>query len=172
MQIDPSIAVSLISVAVALLGVGITLIGVGVATYAIISENRRSRFLLGVDVVLRLDERFYGETIKRFRRRAAEEMLHGTYEHLDDVLDFFELVAVLVQRKIVDAEVVYSLFYNWVDGYLCVGKPRIEQECKTEPGFYEDVIALQKTLSKFEKPPLEWTPEEVKKFLEAEAHLP
>lgn len=56
-----------------------------VAIYAVWAENRRARFSQGIDLLMRLNERFDGQDLKAYRRVAAKNLsLNFTLAPTDD----------------------------------------------------------------------------------------
>lgn len=95
----------------------VALVGVCVIVLTLIAENRRSRFLLSVDLILKLSERFHSADFKRSRRAAARSLKDNTFVDFDDVLDFFELVGMLTKRKALDDEMVWATLFYWINNY-------------------------------------------------------
>ena len=79
-----------------------TLIGVVVAIWAVIAENKRSRFALGVDLIMKLDDRFNSDKMRKSRRSAAISLLNGTNNDATEVLDFFETIGYFIRRGAID----------------------------------------------------------------------
>lgn len=63
-----------------------------VAALALWTQLRSSRFAQGLDLLLRMDERFNSGDMLLARQRAAKGILEGTDVHVDVVLDFFEMI--------------------------------------------------------------------------------
>src|SRR5919108_1005734 len=115
--------------------------------------NRRSRFALGVDVLLKHEDRFNnGADMLRARPLAAEALLRHEYnEGVDDVLDFFETIAILTRKRALNKELVWHTFFNWIDGYYQAAERYIKTEQREERATWEDLRWLCKKLCKFEK---------------------
>src|SRR3989442_5807241 len=92
------------------LGAWATLLAVIVAIIVAVCESRRHRFAQGVDLILRLDDRFSSEEWLTRRDAAAKSLGNKTYktstdktsQDADDVLDFFETIGYLLSRGAVD----------------------------------------------------------------------
>jgi hypothetical protein len=70
------------------------------AILALIWQTGNSRFQIGVDMLFKLDDKYYMSTAMReARRKAAKGIKNGANEEIDDVLDFFEMIGLLVRRK-------------------------------------------------------------------------
>lgn len=88
--------------------------------WVFISAKRRERFKLGIDLMMKLGERFESTTMREHRATAAAALAakrKGNITALDSVLDFFEEVAFLRRRGAVDVEAVYEYFSYWLELY-------------------------------------------------------
>lgn len=144
--------------------------------FAVTSQNNQSRIALGVDLVLRLDDRFNSAQFRQLRRNAASSLLKKSSAPPDEVLDFFETIGMLVRRGVLDEEVVWHTFFYWVNGYWYAAHDYIKS--KNDPTFYEDMRYLHERLVALEKhkynsPESEIQPSEpeLKDFLIEESNL-
>jgi hypothetical protein len=154
-----------------------------IAIVALIWESRSTRLALGADVLLKLQEQFDGKQMLIFRRKAVESILScrsktttGLTDDVDDVLDFFENVALLVRRKVLDTELVWHSFNYWIRGYYSVAADHIKTEREKYPTRWEDLCWLHEHLTEFanirdNRPALaerKMTDTEIDKFLAGE----
>lgn len=98
----------------------IALAAFGLSFVVFLSAKRRERFKLGIDLILKLGERFESAAMREHRAAAALALRksdEGDIPALDSVLDFFEDVAFLVRRGAVDVEAVYEFFSHWIEIY-------------------------------------------------------
>ena len=98
----------------------ITLIGFvwGLGTFW--NAKKRERFKLGVDLILKLEERFDTDRMRGHRAAAARYLLgDGTNRNadVDVVIDFFEEVGFLLRRDAIDAAAVHAFFSYWLEAY-------------------------------------------------------
>lgn len=124
MNIDYNAIASIIGLVTALIAV--TALGI---------ESRRSRLTLQTDMLLRLDEKFYGTEMRRVRQRAANNLIEGispNYE-LEDLLDYFTTVGMLLERRAINLEMTYELYEYWITRFWHCSKNYImEQREKNE----------------------------------------
>ena len=88
-------------------------VAIGVSIIALWTQIRRSRFTQGVDLILKLENRFEGNLIKSARKRAAKAILNNRKSpggDVDDVLDFFEMVGLFYRRHALDEDMVWCTF--------------------------------------------------------------
>lgn len=114
-------------------------------------ESRRSRFSLGIELILKLDERFNSKELRDARRKAAKSLLNkdNTYA-ADDVLDFFEMIGILVRRGALDEKMVWHIFFAWLHQYCHSAKEHIEAERQKDSTVWEDLVRLHDRLVKIE----------------------
>jgi hypothetical protein len=95
-------------------------IGATVGLIGLWYQARRARYTLSIDLVLKLSDRFDSPEMRATRVRAAQALLRAPTEGntaVDDVLNFFEELGFLVDRRAVDAEAAWEFFYYWVARY-------------------------------------------------------
>ena len=91
---------------------------VAIASYWLV--KRREQFKMGIDLMLKLEDRFDSPAMHARRAAAAGALLQGqTKEHtaISQVLDYFETVAFLLRRGAIDPEAVYTFFGHWIELY-------------------------------------------------------
>src|SRR6266699_3172194 len=98
-----------------------TWVAVIVALFTLMSTQKSSRLSLGIEVLLRLDERFQSKHVRCARSRAAavlsklannqittdDEQLKDT----DEVLDFFESLGSMIRGGVLNAKFLYNYFF-------------------------------------------------------------
>lgn len=154
-------------------------VGVVVSVITLVISVNRSRFSMGVDILLRLGQVFDGPQIAEARSGAARALKCS--EGIDDpnvdrVLDFFEHVGLLVRRGAIDVELVWHEFHYWIFHYHFLTRKYREREWGTHPSVWRDLDELYTKLMVLEvteEPgaPATPTPSEAKAFLAAEAAL-
>jgi hypothetical protein len=95
------------------------LIAAATAVLALVVGERRSRLALQTDLLLKYYDKFYSPEMHRLRTVAAEKLLRGespNYE-LEDVLDYFGIIAALLERKALDHRLTHGLFDWWILRY-------------------------------------------------------
>src|SRR2546426_1166229 len=100
-------------------------------TYQLVRETR---FAMGIGTLQNLEREFNETRMLQARRGAAMALLHHQQSaDLDQVLDFFETIALLVRRKAIDAEMVWHTFYYWVDGYGRAAEDALRENRQQHP---------------------------------------
>ncbi|MCX6565666.1 MAG: hypothetical protein NTW38_04470 [Candidatus Aminicenantes bacterium] len=89
------------------------------AIVALVIEGRRSRIALQTDLLMTYYDKFYSPEMKQLRKTAAEKLLLNQFPNfeLEDVLDYFGIIAVLLQRKVIDFKLAFGLFDWWILRY-------------------------------------------------------
>jgi len=118
---------------------------------ALWSESRQSRYALGIDLLLKLDERFDSGGMRKARRAAAQSMLDKNYAHCDLVLNFFGTVGLLTQRGALDERMVWQTFFYWIHGYWLSAQEYIAQEKQNDATAWSSFAFLHKRLVAIEK---------------------
>jgi hypothetical protein len=143
-----------------------------IAILAIWLENQRSRFSLGVDLLMKMSDRFfYSNDFKKSRREAIKFIVRykkktnlenvtgvqtdSNYSEqnsvdLEAVLDFFEGLAILVRKKSIDKELACNYFYYWLDCYRELANEYVLQWRKKTPGTWYNIDWLYQELTKVE----------------------
>ena len=134
----------------AILGIVGTLAAVAAALIAAY-QVYLSRFSLGVDLTLRLDERFESAEFLKKRCAAAHAIKGQPGSDIEDVLDFFESLGLLTRRGALDQEFVYSTFFYWLYGYVSKCRGFIAEQRKKFPPRYGDLLWLHKKLVAIEE---------------------
>ncbi len=121
------------------------------AIIALLCESSRSRFQLGVDMLLKFNDKFASDEFRKARRKAARGLKQGTNDDADDVLDFFEMIGLLVRRKAINEKFVWHSFFYSVHRYCLLSKDYIASSRKEDATIWEDLIWLHSRLTKLEK---------------------
>jgi hypothetical protein len=144
-------------------------------------ENKRSRFSVGIDLLLKLDERYDTVGMRRLRRSAAKSLLAKSASgDVDEVLDFFEMIGFLVQGGALDKKMVWHNFFHSVSGYWNSAKEYIQQEQERlkDPTVWRELDFLYKSVTTIEKrerkcldSDLLLSKDSIEKFLQEEAEI-
>jgi len=151
--------------------------GVAALFYAARQLNQ-SRDLAKVQHLLDFVKQFNAEPMIRLRKSVAEQRLRGVTEPegMDDILNFFETIGLLVRRDYLDAEDVWDSFSYWMFNVYVDFREYIEHEQKNDYTYYsdfcdlvnEDLIPIEKDLAGQAYPP---SPERVTEFWKEEANI-
>ncbi|MEW5940246.1 MAG: hypothetical protein AB1750_11325 [Chloroflexota bacterium] len=174
-------------------------LAVVIATTAIIVEGKRSRIRQGIDLIIRLNEFFsYNKDFKRTRRAAGAFLRRiqnqsgqkrgknkrrkssifiseGSVE-LGEVLDFFQLIAVMVRKNALDEDIAWNFYGYYLEGYLLLSRNYIDFCRQSSPDYWEDVDWMYKLFVKIEKKESTigykmLSPEELQSFINDECRL-
>jgi hypothetical protein len=82
-------------------------------------QTRQARELNSATSIMALRERFDSPQIRRARRDLATRLLHQQHEEITniEVGAFFELVGTLTRRKVLEDDLIWEAFGNWVTAY-------------------------------------------------------
>ena len=173
-QLDPAAVIASIGLAVSLLTAAFV--------YWQVTLSRRS---LGAETLLQLDQVWRSERMLRVRAAAATALISsrtsGTtaqmlYESdqtaVDEILYFFETVAFFCARKILDRELVWSIFYWPLENYTFACADYLEH-VRINAGHHTwaNLVALRPELRKLNRDGAVASAATVSRFLRAEAAL-
>jgi hypothetical protein len=135
--------VTLVTVIAALIAALATSVAAIIAAYQVLL----SRLTLRADLILRLDERFESSEFLNKRRAAAQALRTQTdLETVDEVLDFFEGLALLVRRKAVDEELAWHYFFYWLHGYWLYAHDYVRQKQGNDPALFAELPSFHERL--------------------------
>jgi hypothetical protein len=121
------------------------------AMAAVIVGSRSARFSLGMDLLIKLDDRFQAPAMQRQRRTSALALLAGRPAESEDVLDFFEMIGMLVRRRTLDSHLVWHIFFHWINGYVSAASEHIATVRNSNPTIWQDLTYLRRKLVLIEK---------------------
>jgi hypothetical protein len=106
-----------------------------------------------VQHLVRLVEQFENPPLVNIRKSLADKRLRGTAEppELENLLNFFETIGLLVRRGHLDASDVWSSFSYWMFNVFADFRGVIEEEQKDDPTYYSDFSELIERLRLIEK---------------------
>src|SRR6266852_4252661 len=103
-------------------------------------EGQRARFTASVDSVWQLNEQWNSSTMLDVRSAAASGLLEQKpTADVGAVLDFFEELALLVNRGAVDEELAALQFYWPMANYWSVSRPYLQSLQRDQPSAWDDV---------------------------------
>jgi hypothetical protein len=148
------------------------LVSVTSLTYQIL----HSSLVQSADLLMRFEHDFFGAEKIKQRSLAAQRLLAdpSDFRELEDILDFFETVAMFTRKRALNTYMVWHTFDYWIERYYAVAKPYIKERQISEPGTWEDidwlVVKLEKLRAKKQKTtPIPFTPEALSAFLAEES---
>lgn len=142
----------------------------------------RSRQVHQTDLIFKFSERFESSEMRKKRALAAlaliaqqsDDSFVENHQAIDFVLNFFEEVAFLEKRKIVDIESIWHAFSYWTDHYLPATERYRKNSLGNESTHWQDLEYLCKKILQFKKLVHEKTEvsgKDIRDFLEEEANL-
>jgi len=118
-------------------------------------ESRRSRFSIGVDIILKLDSEFNNKYFKEIRKQAAVAFSSGDLSQgsnaIDSILDFFEGIAFFAKCKAVDNKVVWHFFFSYMYRFWHLAYEYIKEERNNDPTLWTAIIDLYPRLLRIER---------------------
>ena len=150
------------------------------AIIALYLQSRLARFAINLDMLWRFESQFRNdERMLKRRRSAAIALLNNeNNSDVDEVLNFFEQLGLLMRKKAIDKEVVWYSFYNCAIGYWTAAKSYILQERSKDITIWIDYNYLYNELLKIEKKKtkktlkqLEYSKEYIDEFLSDESKI-
>src|ERR1019366_6235676 len=115
------------------------------------SAKQRERFKMGIDLILKLGERFESEPMRKRRCAAAAALIRNHSAEDPDVssiLDFFEELGYLLRRGAIDAQAIDNYFAFWIEMYWrATWKYRTED---VSPNVWDDAESLVATMEELE----------------------
>ena len=98
------------------LGTWVLVIGTLILMYW---QTRENRHLNSANAVMLLRERFDSPRMRLARKTLSHRLLNNLHEEVTNIEGgaFFELVGALTHRKLLDEDLVWEAFGNWVTNY-------------------------------------------------------
>jgi len=115
-------------------------------------QVRRAWFTQSIDLLLRFEANFFGPEKREQRAKAAVGMLRQPpeFQEAEDILDFFETIALLSRRGALDRYMLWHTFYYWIDRYYEATKGHIEERRRGEPTVWQDIGPFVESLRKLQ----------------------
>lgn len=114
-------------------------------------DSQRILYSTALDALWRLDEQWNSEGMGEARGAAATALLDGhPTQDVDAVLDFFDHVALLVQRGALDEEMVWYQFYWPMANYWTASREYIRAAQHDDVTMWQDLDTLMPRLVSIE----------------------
>jgi hypothetical protein len=167
--------------ALAALAACVTAVAAMVVTITTVSqvrqETQRVLFNAGLDSLWHFDAQWNSDEMMDARSAAAAALLDGRPSHdIDEVLDFFDQVALLLKRGALDEELVSYEFYWPMANYWFASQEYIRQVQRDAPAAWEQLAGAVPRLAAIEAQRRKHTSEasvptraQIAEFLAAEA---
>jgi len=110
----------------------------------------RTGLVQAADLLMRFEQNFFGPDKVKQRSLAAQNNLRDPddFREMEDILDFFETIAMLTRKRALDLYMVWHTFDYWIERYFAIAEPYIKQRQIREPGVWEDLNWLVPKLGK------------------------
>jgi hypothetical protein len=126
-----------------------------VTAIAFYFQSRQNRFALGIDLLLKMDDRF--NAMRTSRQKAAtylkEKQGTGTdvsiddlEHHLDEVVDFFDQLGYFLKGRALERRAVWSAFYDQVHHWYCNAKDYMTPQRQIDATIWENFEYLNTQL--------------------------
>jgi hypothetical protein len=109
-------------------------------------ETRELEILRGYE-----QQFFYNESFIENRKRAMDSIKNGSFVDAEDILDFFETIAMLVNKKKLDAELVWHTFSWWIQRYWIATQGHIIEKRKVDPTLWHDLVQFYPKMIEIER---------------------
>ncbi len=141
--------------ALAALAACVTAVAALVVTVTTISqvrqETQRVLFNAGLDSLWHFDEQWNSDGMMDTRSAAATALLDGRPSHdVDEVLDFFDQVALLLKRGALDEDMVCYEFYWPMANYWFASQEYVRQVQRDAPATWEQLAGAVPRLAAIE----------------------
>ncbi|MHB1699636.1 MAG: DUF4760 domain-containing protein [Acidobacteriaceae bacterium] len=120
----------------------ISLLPAAVAVWAVVYQVGRARFQQEIDLLVRQEADFFGDEKCQQRSLAASGILRGDFSEAEDILDFFETIALYIRKDALDQYMVWHTFSYWIYGYFEATRSHIAAEQASDPLRWKDLCDL------------------------------
>jgi hypothetical protein len=113
----------------------------------------RTGLVQAADLLMRFEQNFFGADKIKQRALAAGNLLANPDDFLEaeDILDFFETIAMLTRKKALNLYMVWHTFDYWIERYYAVAAAHIAQAQSVDPNVWADLTWLVPRLRKLGK---------------------
>jgi hypothetical protein len=148
-----------------------------VAVAALYIEGHRTRALLRIELQFKFNDRFSSDSFREIRSSAASALITDAedFGKVDEVLDFLESMGLMMHRKALDPEMVWSDFSYWIEGWWCAASSYIQEVRADDDTIWmyfrhlrEKILDVEKRLTNINDSDLVWSREDITNFLESE----
>lgn len=139
----------------------ITALGLLVTIIVSIIEHRRVRFALGLELLIKLEEQFNAPAMRAHRSAGANALLNSLrngpdyrelgYAGLDEVIDHFTGVGLLLQKRALSKELVWHNMYHWVHHYHIAARDYVKYVRQTRNSLWQSFDWMDLQLNKIER---------------------
>jgi hypothetical protein len=129
-----------------------TAIALLVSVTSLTYQMFHSSLVQSADLLMRFEHDFFGSEKIAQRSLAARNLLvtPDDFLEMEDILDFFETVAMFTRKRALDTYMVWHTFDYWIERYYAVARPYIEERQRKDPGVWEDLVWLVAKVQKLQ----------------------
>lgn len=105
-------------------------------------QTRQERKINSANAVMELRERFDSPRMRRARKHLSTRLLHAQHEDITsvEVATFFELVGTLTRRRLLDPDLVWEAFGNWVTAYWSAMRRPVDLIARTRTELKDPLV--------------------------------
>lgn len=135
----------------------------------------RTGLVQAADLLMRFEQNFFGPEKAKQRSLAATNHIKNPedFHEMEDILDFFETIAMLTRKRALDRYMVWHTFDYWIERYYAIALPYIHSRQQKEPGLWADlnwlIPELKHLQSKTGNGDVALSPDALRAFLAEEA---
>jgi hypothetical protein len=132
----------------------VAVVGAILAFVGLILQSRSTKHTTAISVLLQLEARFDEASMHHDRKKASYSLLSNTNlgvnknsDAIDNVLNFFELIGLLLRKDALDQEMITSEFSTYAYCYWIASKDYISRSRNRDPNYwinYEKLIEAMK----------------------------
>jgi hypothetical protein len=127
----------------------VAILGVIAAIVESIRQSQSTKRTIAISVLLELEARFETESMLQKRKNASSSLLSG--KNLDtviDVLNFFELIGLLLRKDALDPQMITSEFNSYAYSYWTASQKYIEQARSEDSTYWINYGKLIKAMNR------------------------
>jgi hypothetical protein len=130
----------------------VAIIGTIVSIASLAYQIHRARFSQAIDLLLKFESNFFGDEKREQRSKAARRILNtpSDYAESEDIVDFFETIALLTRKGALDKYMVWHTFYYWINNYYEIAKQHIDARRKKDVTIWQDIGPFVENLRKLQ----------------------
>jgi hypothetical protein len=141
----------------------VQIVAIGIAFRAFKHESHHSQALLSIELLLKLEEQFNSDTLRKARakvgsvairvlegRDVEEQDIRQMGVSIDEVLNLFEMLGLMVKQEKLDKQYAYFQFSYWLKPYYNFAHDYISATQEAKPQQWEHVSWIHAEFLKME----------------------
>jgi hypothetical protein len=128
-----------------------------VSVLALAYQVWRTGLVQAADLLMRLEQKYFGQENCMQRSLAARNNLKNPEDfiEMEDILDFFEAVAMFTRKEALNLYMVWHTFDYWMERYYAIALPHIRSSQISDPGRWEDFVWIVPKIQNLNKKKIE-----------------